>query len=231
MPDGPSRLHLLVEGQTEEVVRDQLLLPWFEGLGFSVSGSTLQTGRTPAGVKARGGVSTWSKIERDIRLLLGDSSLTLLTTVIDYYGFPQEAPGMADRPPGDPTVRVAHVEAALSACIGDRRFLPPSRPPRDRIVGPRGTEPARRTLRGPCSGGDARRRGGSGRRRGTGERRAGDGAVEADPGCASDFQKTVDGPLALLGPGIDRLRADCPHLDAWMVELQRRAHPAPAPEA
>jgi Domain of unknown function (DUF4276) len=48
----------------------------------------------------------------------------MLTTLIDYYGFPNDAPGMADRPIGSPYARVEHVERALAETVSDRRFLP-----------------------------------------------------------------------------------------------------------
>jgi hypothetical protein len=35
-----------------------------------------------------------------LQLLLRDSSTTVLTTMLDYYAFPGDAPGMADRPHG-----------------------------------------------------------------------------------------------------------------------------------
>jgi hypothetical protein len=67
-------------------------------------------------------VSRWAKIVRDVERLLGDSSLDVLTTMIDYYGLPADSPGMKDRPAAGPYVRVAHVEAAEA--VGSPRFRP-----------------------------------------------------------------------------------------------------------
>ena len=130
---------------------------------------------------------------------------------------------MANRPSGDPAARVAHVEAALSACIDDHRFLPhlvlheteswvlaarselaalyqdPAlEATLDAVVGQAGS--VERVNDGPATAPSKR-------------------ILAARP----DFQKTVDGPLALLDLGIDGLRAGCPHLDEWMMELERRA--------
>ncbi len=44
--------------------------------------------------------------------------------MLDYYAFPADAPGMADRPHGSPYERVRHVETALAKVVDDRRFLP-----------------------------------------------------------------------------------------------------------
>ncbi|GAA1023021.1 hypothetical protein Aple_096170 [Acrocarpospora pleiomorpha] len=61
----------------------------------------------------------------DITRLLNDTSLTALTTLIDYYAFPSDAPGMAARPMnGTPVDRVRHVERALAEAMGSPRFVP-----------------------------------------------------------------------------------------------------------
>jgi hypothetical protein len=120
----PGRLHLVLEGQTEEVITREVLKPYLESVGWLVSFSVIKTRRPASGPAQRGGVSSWPHIERDIRRLLRDRSITTVTTLLDYYAFPREAPGMASRPEGDAVTRVKHVEQALAATIGDDRFLP-----------------------------------------------------------------------------------------------------------
>jgi Domain of unknown function (DUF4276) len=44
--------------------------------------------------------------------------------MFDYYAFPADAPGMADRPHGSPYARIQHVESALVKAIDDKRFVP-----------------------------------------------------------------------------------------------------------
>jgi hypothetical protein len=110
---------MLVEGQTEEAVAERVLFPLLVERGLFVSRSILTTKRLMTGAKHRGGVSTWSKIEREVRNLLGDTSLDRLTTMIDFYGLPADSPGVGDLPMGDPYARVAHVEAAMAAAVGD----------------------------------------------------------------------------------------------------------------
>lgn len=118
------RLHVLVEGQTEETVVLDELRPHLLSRGVWTDYSILATKRTAAGGKHRGGVSSWAKIEREIRALLGNSALDVLTTMIDYYGMPADAPGMADRPTADAPTRIAHVERAMEAAIASPRFRP-----------------------------------------------------------------------------------------------------------
>jgi hypothetical protein len=77
-------LHILCEGQTD------------------VTLSIFTTKRPVGGPAFKGGLSQWPKLERELRLLLHDSSITVLTSMRDYYAFPSDAPGMADRPYGSP---------------------------------------------------------------------------------------------------------------------------------
>jgi hypothetical protein len=117
----PGRLHILVDGQTEATVVRDVLEPYLRTHHGIVTYSIVSTGpRTTH----RGGVTSWAKIERDIRALLGRTNLRVLTTLFDYYGFPKDAPGMGDRPSGKPRDRVRHVEQALRENVGDRRFQP-----------------------------------------------------------------------------------------------------------
>ena len=47
-----------------------------------------------------------------------------MTTLFDYYAFPNDAPGMADRPSGHAIAKVEHVEHAIAMAMGTNRFLP-----------------------------------------------------------------------------------------------------------
>ncbi|MEU4444777.1 DUF4276 family protein [Actinosynnema sp. NPDC050801] len=127
------RVHLLVEGQTEEVVADSVIRPHLEGLGWVTSLSLVKTKRPAAGPSHKGGITGWGQVQRDIRLLLNDTSLD--------------------------------VSAGGPELVND---------------GP-ATAPSKRLL-------------------------------DYCPG----YVKTVDGPLAIQDLGLARLRAACPHLDAWL---------------
>ncbi|MDI5976888.1 DUF4276 family protein [Amycolatopsis magusensis] len=131
----PDRLHLLVEGQTEEEVVRLVLQPHLAARGWLVTSSIVRT-RQSADAR-RGGVTSWAKIERDIRMLLGSTNLRVLTTLFDYYGFPADAPGH-----GRPPQRVgSRSGSARRAGTGgqDRRspVHPAPHPPRDRDLGVR----------------------------------------------------------------------------------------------
>jgi hypothetical protein len=56
--------------------------------------------------------------------LLGDRGAAGVTTLLDYYGLPDDFPGMTTRP-AKPRDRVAHVEAELARTLGSpQHFLP-----------------------------------------------------------------------------------------------------------
>ncbi|GAA2971858.1 hypothetical protein LV75_005897 [Actinokineospora diospyrosa] len=71
MSDRLRRLHLLVEGYTEEAAVTEVLKPHLEQAGWAVTFSIIATRRVVSGPSNRGGVATWAKLKREIRLLLG----------------------------------------------------------------------------------------------------------------------------------------------------------------
>lgn len=213
------RLHLLVEGQTEETVVNRVLKPHLESVGWTVTISLVKTKRPAGGPSHKGGISTWKQVETDVRLLLGDSSLTVLTTLFDYYGLPADFPGMRDRPAGDAYARVVHVEQAFAAEINDRRFQPHLAlheleawvfAAADELGMLHGPEIAERLRADEVLAG-------------------GPELVNDAPATAPSkrilrycpgYAKTSDGPMAIEELGLSRLRDRCPHLDAWLRSLE-----------
>lgn len=214
------RLHVLVEGQTEEAVVERVLRPVLEDRDVWVSYSILTTRRLASGRKHRGGVSTWAKIERDVRALLGDTSLDVLTTMIDFYGLPADTPGLGDVPPADPYARVEHVEAALAASIGDARFRPHLvLHETEAWVLAAGPAVARRASRPALAGELAAVVDGCG----------GPELVDDGPETAPSkrlaalwpaYDKVVDGPAVIADAGVDRILAQCPHARRWLDSLR-----------
>ncbi|MFE0026885.1 DUF4276 family protein [Amycolatopsis sp. NPDC059021] len=214
------RLHLLVEGQTEATVVREVLLGYLQRLGWTVTWSVVRTQTTSA--THRGGVSSWPRLHREIKELLGQKSLDLLTTLFDFYGFPEDAPGMNNRPGGSARGAVEHVEKAMDEAICDRRFLPHLVlheletwvfAAADQLGELRGDETLAAQLRQDSADAD-------------GVELVNDGPKTAPSKrlaryCA-DYLKTVDGPLAIADLGIDRLKDRCPHFAAWLDEIERR---------
>jgi Domain of unknown function (DUF4276) len=215
------RLHLLVEGQTEEIVVRNTLAPYLEARGWSVTHSVLTTKRSAGGPHHHGGISNWAKIERDIRLLLRDSSLDVLTTLFDFYAFAPDAPGIYDTTgAGTPQDRVCQVEQALMAVVADPRFL-------SHLVLHEleawvfAAAEQLLELLPELSGkllADAAAAGGP--------ELVNDGPHTAPSkrilGYCPQYSKTNDGPLAIHELGFDDLRAQCSHVDNWLRTLDNR---------
>ncbi|WP_328446571.1 DUF4276 family protein [Amycolatopsis sp. NBC_00438] len=219
MTSGYRRLHILVEGQSEEIVVTNVLEPYLRGRGWTVSQSIVVTKRSASGSLHRGGVSSWAKIEREIRLLLRNSDLDVLTTLFDFYAFPEDAPGMDSLPAADPYQRVEHVENAIAECVGDRRFVPHLILHELETWVFAAAEQLGWLLPDP----------------GLVARLEADVIDAGGPELVNDhpstapskrlaaycatFSKTNDGPLAIADLGIEPLRARCPHLDRWLSAL------------
>lgn len=169
-------------------------------------------------------MTSWPKLEREIRRLLRDSGLDVLTTIVDYYGLPDDVPGMATRPNGnDAHARVGQVEAALARAIGDPRFVPHLTMHEVESwvfaaaeqLADLYQEPALldRLLADVDAVG--------------GPELVNDGPTTAPSKrllkYRPDYLKTTDGPLAVSELGLDSLRRGCPHLDAWLRDLELRA--------
>jgi len=215
-------LHVLVEGQTEEIVAQEIIFPYFSTADVRVTWSIHKTKRPAVGPAHKGGLSHWPKLYQELRLLLRDSSITLLTTIFDYYAFPVDAPGMADRPQGSPYDRVRHVENAIAEAIADRRFLPnlvlheieawvlADCARLGEVMGdPRGAAELSKMVQQEL------------------------GPELVDDGWATSpskrilnayprYRKTIDGPLVIADAGLDSIRRSCPHSDDWLEDVEAR---------
>lgn len=86
------RVLLLVEGQTEEAFVDRVLRPHLAPSVFPRA-TMLRTKELPAGRPFKGGVTNFAHMKRDIGHLLNDSD-AVVSTIIDYYGLPDDFPGL-----------------------------------------------------------------------------------------------------------------------------------------
>ncbi|MGH3274340.1 MAG: DUF4276 family protein [Streptosporangiaceae bacterium] len=159
---------------------------------------------------------------RELLLLLRDNSTTVLTTMLDYYAFPADAPGMADRPSASPYDRVRHVESALAKAVDDKRFLPNL-----------ALHEIEAWVLADCGRlGEVMGDGGPAAelerivRLESSPELVDDGAetapskriMNAYPRCA----KTIDGPLVITDADLDSIRRSCPHANGWLREIEAR---------
>jgi hypothetical protein len=221
MSKGYRRLHLLVEGQTEEIVVTNVFKPYLEDFGWCVTHSVVITKRPAGGASFRGGMASWAKLEREITLLLRDSDLDVLTTLFDFYGFPSDSPGMTELDPRAPArARIEQLEKALAERIADPRFLPNlilheletwvfAAAEQIGALLPELTQPLKSDLVG------------------AGEAELINDGPDTAPSkrllkYCPRYSKTNDGPLAIADLGLDRLRELCPHLNKWFEALDAR---------
>lgn len=119
------RALVLVEGQTEERFVKDVLAPAFEQRSLYLTPRILVTKRVKNGPNFKGGVTSFAKFEADVRRLRHGSGDALVTTLLDYYGLPDDFPGMSDRPNSSPLQRVQHVENAVRSYFRNpKNFLP-----------------------------------------------------------------------------------------------------------
>ncbi len=176
-----------------------------------------------SGPAKRGGVTSWNRLENEIRRVLQDPTIDVVTTMIDYYGLPQDAPGMSTRPDASAHEGVTYVETEIERKIGDPRFVPhvvlheieswvlAAAPQLGDLVGD--SRVARRLARIVDDHG--------------GPELVDNGVTTAPSKRIRDiypaFDKTLDGPLAVIDLGLAELRRRCPHADAWLYRLEERA--------
>jgi hypothetical protein len=216
---GVRQIYLLAEGQTEERFVKAVLVPHLRPLGIDLEPVIAQTKRMATGAKHRGGITSWHKVESDLRGLLGASHAVAVTTMIDLYGLPPDWPGCSldVRPARD---KVAAVEAAMTAAIGDRRFLP--------HVMLHEFETLLFTAPDVCAdwAGDPQLEHAlSAAVKQCGEAELVNDGSETAPSkrlkrAWPAYAKTVDAPGLVDTIGLTRMRAACPHFDGWISQLE-----------
>ena len=120
------RLNLIVEGQTEEIFVDNLLVPHLGAYSVWASARCVMTKRT-ARAKYSGGIPNYAKAKNDILNWLREDrgADARFTTMFDLYGLPNGFPGYEDAARlNSPYDRVGTLEDALREDISDCRFIP-----------------------------------------------------------------------------------------------------------
>src|ERR1019366_1548558 len=110
-----ARLLVHVEGQTEEgfvndLLRDYLLAKGYDAVSARIVGNARLRNR-------RGGIRPWPSVRRDIVGHLQGDPTCIATTMVDYYGLPQEGaaawPGRAKAAGLKTGEKASYIESAL----------------------------------------------------------------------------------------------------------------------
>lgn len=88
-------LYIYCEGQTEESFINTVLYPYLFNTKICVIPIICTTKRTKTN-KFKGGVSDYQKIRNELSILCKQHKNEMLTTMFDYYGLPENMPGIED---------------------------------------------------------------------------------------------------------------------------------------
>ncbi len=217
------RVHVLAEGQTEETFVRDVLGPHLLAHDVYVTPVIVSTKRVLAGQKFRGGVVSFGKLKSEILNLLRDKSAAAVTTLIDFYGLPDDCPWPPSAPRSLPRERVSAVELLMAQDIGSPRFIPHLslhefeaflfvEPATTAAVlapeTPQELAQALATVREQFDGPEDINAGPTTHP----SRRIAD--------AWRRYNKVRHGPLTAARVGLPALRAACPHFDAWVARLE-----------
>lgn len=217
---------ILVEGQTEETFARDILRPHLLARELILTPVVVATKWVKAGGKFRGGVTSYRQVQGDVRRLLNHRGAAAITTMLDFYGLPDDFPGWADLPrQGSCYERVRHLEEAFGADIGHRLFLPYFSLHEFESLLLVGPEEIASAFPGQPALGDL----GAEIASFSSPEEVNDGP-ETHPAArihraARGYQKTLHGPTIAARIGLPRIRERCPHFAAWLQRLEGLSAP------
>ena len=218
-----ARVLVLVEGQTEERFVKDILQSHLLSHGVFPIPKIVTTKRTKQGPDFKGGVSNYAKVDQDLRRLMGDTNAAAVTTLFDYYGLPNDFPGIATRPQASPEQRATHVEQSWSAVVGDRRFRPYLMIHEFEALLFVNPQKVSEVLHEPTKVMALQ---------GIRNQFSSPEDIDEGPNSAPSkrilehlpaYQKNLHGPLVLRRIGLDALRAECAHFSRWLTWLEALA--------
>ena len=218
----------LVEGPTEEAFIKQVVQPALPKIILvPIVIKTRSTGAQPD----KGGTVAYYEFKRQLQLLLGDTSATLVTTMIDFQGLGSDFPGREQPAGGTALAKVLWVEEAMRRDLNEARYLPYlslhefeallfTRP--GSIAAVLHKPKLAKSLQNiredypqtpeeindsPATSPSARI----------------ESACEQLFGSARVFQKRTHGPMIAARIGLETIRAECPHFNDWISKLENLA--------
>jgi len=220
-----TRLLILVEGQTEEVVVKQILAPHLERCGVYIIPTVVYTKHNPSGRDSRGGATSWGKIRKDLLNLMRDKN-AWVTALFDFYRLANDFPDLKSlKSQGSAHDKVAALQNRFSQELNHRKFIPFlalheieawlfSDP--DIVAGhyeKNGIATELRTMVKKSGGAELL-----------------NDTKETSPQARinkivqkytkKSYKKTSHGPTILKKIGVERIRTACPHFNAWLERLE-----------
>lgn len=216
-----TRLLVLVEGQSEEVFVKRTLTPHLQNYGVYVqSPKILWTKRLASGGGYRGGASSWHQVRRDLSALSTDAN-AWITTILDFYGLPDNTPGMMDQmQESNAQNRVLAVQMQLGASINHQRFIPflalhefeawifsDPQVVENHFTRPQLADQMRDVVQ-KTGGPEMINHGASTHPKARLRHLIG------------SYKETADGPTLIEKIGLKTIRGACPHFDRWLSQLE-----------
>lgn len=215
------RVLILVEGQTEERFVKAILQPHLWTKGVHPEPKIVTTKRVKAGPDFKGGIRNFGKVEYDIQLLLRDSDAALVTTMIDFYGLPDDFPGKSQAQGGNSRDKVKVFETALENHINAaQRFLAYLMIHEFEALLFSAPSALAQVMNEPAAERDLQRIRNS---FATPEDINDDPATKPSArilGRFPGYQKVLHGPNALSRIGLATVRRECAHFNEWVTKLE-----------
>ncbi len=223
------RLHLVVEGQTEETFIRNLLAPELGAMGIYCDAHRVTTGRR-RGKVYRGGLVSFAHLRKDLELWMKQdkASDSWFTTMVDLYRLPSDFPSMAEaRAVIDPVKKVELLEQSLTSDMNHPRFVAYvqlhefeallfSDPPSFSIAFPSiGDKVAK--LQAIQSAFETPEHI---------DEREDQAPSKQIIRILPEYDKPVSGPLIAKQIGLAKLRQECHHFDAWLARLEEQGKAA-----
>lgn len=214
------RVLMLVEGQTEETFVKELLAPHLHTRGVAPIPVLATTKVVKSGPNFKGGLVSYGKAKNQVVRLLGDKDAAAVTTMLDLNALPVDFPGYQTRPLANCYDKVAHLEDAFGQDINSPRFRPYLQLHEFEaflFVNPDITAAtftgasvaeALASIKSDFSSPEE---------------------IDEEPGTAPSrrilslygrYEKPLYGPLVTIELGLNQIRAECPHFDAWLAWLE-----------
>jgi len=119
------KILILAEGQTEEKFIKEVLVPYFENKFTYIVPIIISTSRKKSGSKYKGGVVSFGQVKSELLKLLTDTSASMVTTMIDYYGLDNSFPGKDSiKFHNDLYEKIRFLESCFSNEIKHPKFYP-----------------------------------------------------------------------------------------------------------
>ena len=225
------RALILVEGQTEERFVKDMVAPIFLEKKLIVSPTILNTKVVAGGANFKGRLTNVRNFTIDLNNLLRGSGGALVTTMLDFYGLPDDFPGMNDLPQQSSDMnklhisRATHVERAISAAFNSPPNLLPFLSLHELEAWLFASETAAPDFLHFDATSKAEFRQICNRHLSPEEINSGIASAPSKRVIKlfPQYRKNIYGPKILSRIGIPAIRAKCPHFNQWFSRLEAYA--------